>query len=266
MFNFNHDYSIWDTISYMIELQIKKKELQIFEAIISAYKDITIIDSKDLWKNLSNNELWFWHVGQIMIVGSSNSKARFDNNDELKKLIHLNSLKKITDERKLLEVINYVLRQAGVRYASEDPNRCLKSKALLHNYLFITGYKGGLKSILKKIDTFSGENFQIERIQFLMEHLKYMKNKSARDFLMGLGMNRNTIAIDIRIQNVFKHAGIVFPLANELANAKVYDETEQEIIEKICRPLSIEPIVFDRILYQNYTKILSFDYLMPNLF
>ena len=36
-----------------------------------------------------------------------------------------------------------------------------------------------------------------------MEHFEFMKNKSARDFLMNLGMNQNTVAIDIRTQNIF---------------------------------------------------------------
>jgi hypothetical protein len=201
-----------------------------------------------------------------MVVGGSISKARFDKSEELKQLIHFGSLKKITSEEKLLKTINYVLRKAKVRYASTTPSKCAKSNALLHNYLFLASYKGGFKTMMHMLDKISGEYYELQRVRFLMENMKFMKNKSARDFLMGLGMNSSTIAIDIRIQNIFVHAGIPFPLGNTLSSPKKYDELEQQIIQKICKRLTIEPVVFDRILYQNYSKILRFDYLMPRLF
>jgi len=250
----------------MIELTISRKTLKTFEKIINAYEEITVIPEKDNWKRLSNNELWMTNIGQVMVVGGSISKIRFDKSKELRQLIHFESLRKITIEDKLLKTINYVLRKAKVRYASAVASKSAKSRALLHNYLFLASYKGGFKAIMQMLDSNSGENHELQRVRYLMENMKFMKSKSARDFLMGLGMNTNTIAIDIRIQNVFLHAGVSFPSASKLSNPKVYDDLEQQIIEKICKPLSIRPLVFDRILYQNYNKILRYDYLMPKLF
>ncbi len=34
-----------------------------------------------------------------------------------------------------------------------------------------------------------GETAELNRVNFFKEHLKFMKNKSARDYLMGIGMN-----------------------------------------------------------------------------
>jgi hypothetical protein len=240
--------------------------LQAFSSIINAYREFTVIPVEGHWESLTNNDLWYWHIGQVMIVGGSISKERFDRNDELKRLVHFDALKQINDETELLRGINFVLRKAGVRYSSDDPTKCLKSRALANNYIFLSSYKGGLKSMLKKINKFSEGDFEMERVHFLMEHLKFMKSKSARDFLMGLGMNRGTIAVDIRIQNVFSHAGVELPSSSELGNEKIYRDTEQQIIEKVCRKLDIEPIIFDRILYQNYNKIMRYDYLLPKLF
>jgi hypothetical protein len=250
----------------MIELIISKKALKTFEKIINAYESTTIIPKKHNWKELTNNELWLTHIGQVMVVGGSISKIRFDKSEELKHLVHFISLKKITSEEKLLKTINQVLRKAKVRYASAIASKSAKSRALLHNYLFLAKHKGGFKAIMRMLDSFSGEKHELKRVQFLMENMKFMKSKSARDFLMGLGMNTGTIAIDIRIQNIFIHVGTSFPAANKLSNPKVYDELERQIIENLCKPLNIEPLVFDRILYQNYDKILRYDYLMPRLF
>ena len=74
---------------------------------------------------------------------------------------------------------------------------------------------------------------------------------------MGLGININTLAIDIRIQNIFKHFGLALPNAAGLNKKNIYDAIEKEIIDKICTPLKIEPVRFDRILFQNYSKIIS---------
>ena len=89
-----------------------------------------------------------------------------------------------------------------------------------------------------------------------MKELKYIKSKSARELLMTLGMNRNTLALDIRIQNIFKYLHIEFPDTKGLSIERIYTETENNIIEKICKPLHISPVTFDRLLFSHYKQIL----------
>jgi hypothetical protein len=48
-----------------------------------------------------------------------------------------------------------------------------------------------------------GAESEIERVKCLMNNLKYLKSKSARNLLMGSGMNRGTLVIDIRLRNIF---------------------------------------------------------------
>jgi hypothetical protein len=69
-------------------------------------------------------------------------------------------------------------------------------------------------------------------------------------------MNTSNIAIDIRVQNIFSHFGLKLPDAGKLNNKNIYEQAEKEIIEKICIPLKIAPIYFDRILFQNYSEII----------
>src|SRR5258708_2834083 len=110
----------------MVELTVSRKALKSFEKIINAYKEVTVIPEKDNWKRLSSNDLWFINIGQIMMVGGSISKIRFDKNEDLKQLIHFTALKKVKNEHMLLKTINHVLRKAKVRYASVIPSKSAK--------------------------------------------------------------------------------------------------------------------------------------------
>lgn len=70
---------------------------------------------------------------------------------------------------------------------------------------------------------------KMDRVNFFKEKLKLMKHKSAPDYTLCIGMNRNTLAIDVRIQNIFEQVGIDFPTAGELGKKSIYDETEKII-------------------------------------
>ncbi len=237
-------------------MQVTQRHLLIFKEMIDTYMDITDFPPKDLWKQFDNNSLWLRQVGQVNVIGSALGNDRFLRRADLQQQLDFNSLSALNDHD-LQFVINKVLRAAGVRYASGDLAKCGKSKALVHNYRFIATYKDGMKGVMNEISVYSGNNAEMDRIQFLTTHFKFIKNKSARDFLMSLGMNTNNIAIDTRIQNIFSLFRLKLPDATRLNNKNIYDQAESEIIEKICLPLKIAPVYFDRILFQNYSKIIA---------
>jgi thermostable 8-oxoguanine DNA glycosylase len=87
-----------------------------------------------------------------------------------------------------------------------------------------------------------------------MSKFKYIKSKSARDFLMDLGLVRDAIAIDVRMQNVLKKIGINIPEGIK-SNPKLYDKVEEELLLKVCKPLNLSGVEFDRMIYNNYDKI-----------
>lgn len=237
-------------------MKVTKRQIRNFENIIKDYSRKTTYPQRDAWKDKSNNELWLWLVAQVMVVGGVAGNARFQSRSDLKRKMAFRKLKSFKGEASLRRHINAVLREAGIRYASSDWRKCHKSKALAHNYKFICEFKGGFKGLLRTLTLIDGRDAEHQRVAFIVEHFKYVKNKSARDFLMSMGINFKTLALDIRIQNIFKHYGIEFPNQNSLARKSVYDKTEKEIIEKICTPLNIKPVKFDRILFQNYERIL----------
>ncbi|MBD0294435.1 MAG: hypothetical protein ICV84_04410 [Flavisolibacter sp.] len=205
---------------------------------------------------MDNRELWLAMVGQVMVVGSSAGYNRFMGRPDLQEKIEYQSLKDLHDDELQL-TINEVLRDAGVRYASKNVNTCGKTSALVHNYKILKNFKGGFKGLLKHLSEIKGKNAELERVDYLMQHFKFIKNKSARDFLMERGINWHTLALDVRIQNTFQHFGIEFPTQNQLARKFIYNFIEADIIKKVCEPLGIEPMKFDRILYQNYDEIIG---------
>jgi len=236
-------------------MNINQQQLKKFKNLINKFQNGTEFPVLNNWEEKSNNELWLWLVGQVMVVGGVGGNERFIQRKDLQKRISYSSLKQYTDDLELQSIINDVLREAGVRYASSDLKKCKKSKALVHNYKFISHYNGGFKGLIGFLNRIEGINAELERVSYLTHHLMFVKNKSARDFLMSIGINRNTLALDIRIQNIFKYFDIEFPTQTQLSSKAIYDATEKEIIKKICDPLNIEPIIFDRILFQNYKSI-----------
>ncbi len=238
-------------------MKIGKKEMRVFKTIVDEYINITEIPKPNNWKKLDNNMLWLKIVGQINVIGGVKGNDRFLQRNDLLEIINYEKLKVKKTDDEIAKDINYVLREAGVRYSSTNIEKCSKTKSLLHNLKVISSYQNGMIEILRSLSKIKGEGAELERSMFFIRNFKFIKNKSARDLLMTLGMNRNTLALDIRIQNIFKKFGIEFPDQVGLNNWKKYSETESEIIEKICLPLKIEPLIFDRILFQNYDRILD---------
>ena len=86
------------------------------------------------------------------------------------------------------------------------------------------------------------------------DDLSYVKNKGARDLLIGLGLVQRAIAFDTRLIKVLNHLGAQLP--NDLAfNKSKYKALETELIEKVCEPSEITGSHFDRILFSRSKEI-----------
>lgn len=240
----------------MTYIKVADEHLDFFIKTIKKFKKYTNFPIKDNWKNSNNNDLWNAMVIQVMVVGGSDGAQRYSQRPDLIDKIKYSNLVKLTKDEEVASAINYVLRKAGVRYASKDLNKCKKTKSLVYNFKKLKETKNGFKGVLKAISEFDKINCDIKKVNYLMNNFHFLKSKSARDFLMGQGICTETIAIDIRIQNIFKKINIVIP-NNILYNPSIYNNIEKEIIEKICKPLNIVPMQLDRILYQNYDKIME---------
>jgi hypothetical protein len=238
-------------------LDITNEHLAKLELIKQRYLGNTYLPEPDNWKSKSNNEIWLKVIEQVMLVGRSSPAEKFSKDSDLQKIVSYDELLKIKDdENRLKKVINYVLRKVGTRYASASIEKCRKTKALVHNFKVLSEYKDGPKGLLEEVSKF---NTGKEKIKYIMSKFKYIKSKGARDFLMDLGLVRDAIALDARVQNVLeKIIGIEIPkdlLEKIKNNSKLYDEVEEELLLKVCKPLNLSGIEFDRMIYQNYKEI-----------
>lgn len=217
-------------------------------AIVDQYKSVVPAPVPGNWETKEDGDLWASVIGQIAVVGSAASGDAVkdvlpDRNGWYVRLLAMNS-------KQRLKEIHRLLREAGVRYAAEDISKCKKSAAANYNFEVLASYDGP-KSYFKRVATIPHEGW---RIAAVADDLAYVKNKGARDLLIGLGLVERAIAFDTRLMTVLKHLGAKLP--NDLAaNKPKYKALETELIESVCVPSKITGGHFDRILFGRYKEI-----------
>ena len=233
---------------------IEQKHLTAFKKIIDKYQERTDFPEVDIWKTLSNNDLWIRLIGQVNVVGGEDGNIRFLANPSFSERLSYEVLVKLNNEN-LRKEINSVLSDAGVRYVSKDKEKISqKAKSLAKNFAFINSFLNGFVGLIEHVKHMNGQRTELDRADLLAEKLDFISHKTSRDFLMGLGINFNTLAIDSRIQEIFECIGLPIPSSY---SKKTYEETEQQIVNGICKPLNILPVRFDRILFQNHPDLLK---------
>jgi len=237
-------------------LKMNEDHLKRFERIRERFLSKTKVPEENNWKSWTNNEIWSHMISQVIVVGGSAPANRFEKNPQLQEQVSYENLLKMDDKKELEKIINRVLRAVGTRYASSDISKCRKTRALVHNFGIMKSFEAGPKGLLERLLKFEGINSDKRKIKYLMKIFKFIQSKSARDYLMELGLVRNAIALDIRIQNILKEIGIDIPEGLE-NSPELYDSIEQKLLMQICKPLGLLGIEFDRMLYQNYKAIME---------
>ena len=212
-------------------------------AIISQYKDEIADPVSGYWQSKRDGELWATVLGQIAVVGSAASGEALKvwlNGQEDSWFQDLTTM--VPKAR--LKAIHRCFREAGVRYASEDITKCKKTTAAAYNFEVLASYAGP-KEYFSKVASVPVEAW---RIAVVGDDLSYVKNKGARDLLIGLGLVKRAIAFDSRLASVLRHVGAQLPPDLAMSKPK-YKSLETELIEKVCAPCGISGGHFDRILF-----------------
>jgi hypothetical protein len=235
-------------------LQISQKQIEKFRQVKDLYFNKTKVPATNNWQDWTDNEIWLHLVSQVIVVGNSLPAQKFEKDARLQNEVAYEKLTK-RQEADQARTINGVLREVGTRYASSSISKCRKTVALVHNLKALQN-KGGPKIFMKTLSELKGPDADKKRIDCLMHDLQFLKSKSARDFLMELGLLTNAVAFDVRVKNVLNQIGIATPKGFE-NSVKSYDEAERDILTGICEPLGISGIELDRMLYQNYEEIMK---------
>jgi thermostable 8-oxoguanine DNA glycosylase len=237
-------------------LLIRQEQIEKFRQIRDRFYNKTKVPAADDWQDWNDDDVWWHLVAQVIAVGNSLPAQKFENNTGLKGEAAYENLIRM-QEVDQARTINRVLREVGTRYASSSISKCRKTVALVHNLKALQS-KGGPKMFMKTLSQLKGPDADKKRIECLMMDLKFLKSKSARDFLMELGLLKNAIAFDVRVRNVMDKMGIETPKGFE-SDPQLYGAIESDILTEICKPLGISGIEFDRMLYQNYDEIMVMD-------
>lgn len=238
----------------MVAMRITPQHINKFKEIKRLFFSRTEVPKPNYWKGWSNNAIWLQLIRQVIVVGGSGPADEFNNRSALKKIVSYNALSKLENEKEIKRLINSVLCEIGARYASKNITKCRKTQALAHNLKILKGFRGGPKGLLKKVAGFTGRNETRRKIKYFMKIFHFVKSKSSRDFLMALGLIKDAIALDIRVQNILKKVGVRVP-KGLVGNSEIYDEAEKELLNRLCKPLRLSGVQFDRMIYQNYDKI-----------
>lgn len=237
-------------------LHISQEQIGKFRQIRDRFYNKTKVPAADNWQDWNDDDVWWHLVAQVITVGNSLPAQKFEKNTRLKGEVAYEKLTK-RQEADQARTINRVLREVGTRYASSSISKCRKTGALVHNLKALKN-KGGPKMFMKTLSELKGPDADKKRIECLMRDLQFLKSKSARDFLMELGLLKNAVAFDVRVRNVLNKMGIETPKGFE-SDPKSYDAIESDILTEVCKPLGISGIEFDRMLYQNYDDIMIMD-------
>ena len=237
-------------------MRVTARSLERLKKIKTAFGRKAELPSPGEWRDYSSNDIWHTVVEQVMVVGRSEPAEKFRDSPDLKRRLGTKRLAGL-GEAQVRKEINSVLREVSTRYASADPSKCRKTKALCNNFKVLSWTKGGPKGFVSRyLAPIEGKNADRRRIKYVMKVFSYFKSKSARDFLMTLGLVTDAIAIDVRLQNILRKVGIKVP-EDVLKNARVYDKFEERLLTEVCKPLGMKGVHFDRMLYQNYDEIMD---------
>ncbi len=91
------------------------------------------------------------------------------------------------------------------------------------------------------------------RVGIVSDEMQYMRSKGARDLLIDLGLVKDAIALDSRLQRVLTNVGISLP-ADLATNRVKYKSHERELLQKVCKPCSVTGAHFDRILFSKWKE------------
>jgi hypothetical protein len=220
------------------------------------YLSGTEVPDPDEWRRCTNNDIWLRFVYQVGVVGGSAPVDALAANKALRSMVSYARLKKMPSRTSRARAINTVLRIAGIRYASSEPEKCKKTQALARNFERLESFNGGPKGLLTRLYTFDGPQADLRRVKYMMKVFPYFKSKSARDFLMGVGLVTDAIALDVRLQKVLNSIGFRVPSA-VASSARLYDQVERELLTEVCPALRLTGVQLDRMIYQHYDQIMQ---------
>ena len=199
------------------------------------------------WNKRTEDELWRKVLSQIVVVGKAEPGIELEHNPKVAKKVAIKRLRRSRSEKELQKYLHRVFVKLRVRYVGRDWKSDRKAAAGMRNFRALEK-AGGPREFFEELASKKSEE---ERIEALQGSMAYFGMKGARDTLIELGLAENCMALDVRIFGVLEKVGV------RVSPVDIYRQIEKELIRKVAGPLGISGGRLDRILFQNYTRILK---------
>ena len=199
------------------------------------------------WHQRTDNELWIKVLGEVAAVGRAEPGRRLETNAKVKRKLSIRRLRQFRTDAGLQEYLHGVFEELRVRYVGSSWQGDRKAAAAVKNFRKLTD-RNRPKAFFEQIAKRKTEG---ERIEVLQNALQYYGNKVARDILIDLRLAENCIALDARIYGLLAKVGV------KVSPDDIYKQIEKELIQKVATPLGMSGALLDRVLFQNYKRILE---------
>lgn len=212
------------------------------------------VEPIDRWRTLGDDGIWRTIVGQVAVIGRSRPWEKMNdawNGSGLEYAV----IPPVLDAggiNAVAELIQQRFAEGGVRYVGSGAAPSAKARACARNLVRVRAL-GGPTRFAEIVENIHDDH---ERIELARALLAMVAEKGARDLLMGLGLLRNSIALDARVMRVLREAKLTDE-EKAPSDRATYAALEREVIAEIAAPLNIEPVVVDRTLYQRTDEVIA---------
>jgi hypothetical protein len=199
------------------------------------------------WNKWTDEQLWRKVLCQIAVVGRAEPGERLQHDPKIRGEVSIQKLSRFRSDTELQKHLHTVFVGLGVRYVGRNWRNDKKAAAGVKNFRILMK-AGGPKRFFGNIARYRTEE---QRIKALRDSLEYYGNKGTRDTLIELRLAENCMALDARIYGVLEKVGV------KVSPDDIFRYVEQELIRKVAEPLGVSGARLDRMLFQNYDKILK---------
>lgn len=199
------------------------------------------------WLQWTNDDLWRKVLGQIAVVGRAEPGERLQHDPKVRRRVSIQRLKRFRTDAQLQSYLHGVFAKLKVRYVGKSWRNDRKAAAAVKNFRRLTDDGNTPRKFFQQI----ANQTEQERIEALKRELAFFGDKGARDTLIELRLAKNCMALDARIYGVLKKVGV------KVSPPDIFKQIERELIGKVATPLGMSGALLDRVLFQNYNRILE---------
>lgn len=229
---------------------LTEEQLDKFRWIRDRFKDETPLPSR-FNPRIKNSAIWLRVVSQVVVIGGAAQAVKL-RDPSISEMLDYDHLCSVSDKR-AVKLIGEALREIGTRRVSaKNPELSPKVVHLAKNLTILKEYPGGPRGFVRKLEALDSS---VARRTYVMDCLSYFGPKGSRDFLTtGLGLATDFIALDSRVMGVVRR---IVPEWPETVKKDEYDALEDYLVQEVCKPLDITPVLLDQLLFRHSDKIRS---------